>query len=389
MKQLVFFLAILGIAAMSGCKKKELGPIKNDGKAPGPVSNVTVENQPGAAVLTYSIPSDPDLLYVKAKYTGRDGVVREFKSSYYQNSIRLDGFEKPENYTVELVAVDEGENKSTPVTVEVKPLLPPYLFTRSSIMVRVDFGGLRTSYKNPNGGDLAIVVLVLDDRGRYMPFNTSYTDLKEGSFSSRGLKSEPTQFGVFVRDRWNHVSDTLFLTATPLFEKKLNKKLFKPLVLPNDAGLGYGGSVAGVFNDVYDDRGYHTGEPSSLPSWFSFDMGVIAKISRLLWWMRDDGSWLYALHNPRVVEIYGSTNPNPDGSWESWTLLAKHEQIKPSGLPIGQVNNADRQAAAAGETIEFPLDVPPVRYIRFKTLSSWSSGAYSNFPELSVYGQPQ
>ena len=101
--------------------------------------------------------------------------------------------------------------------------------------------------------------------------------------------------------------------------------------------------------------------------------------------MRD--GYYYSLHNPRVVEIWGSNNPNPDGSFDdSWTLLVSHTQIKPSGLPNGQLSQDDIDAAHAGETVTFPLTTPKMRYIRFKTLQNWSNGTYVNFYELMMWG---
>jgi hypothetical protein len=96
--------------------------------------------------------------------------------------------------------------------------------------------------------------------------------------------------------------------------------------------------------------------------------------------------FFYSLHNPRVVEIWGTNTINPDGSYDGWTLLASHTQIKPSGLPEGQLSQDDIDAANAGETITFPLDAPKVRYIRFRTLKNWSNGSYVNFNEIMMWG---
>ena len=122
-----------------------------------------------------------------------------------------------------------------------------------------------------------------------------------------------------------------------------------------------------------------------MPQWFTFDMGVTAKLSRLTWFMRP--GYLYSLHNPKEVEIWGSNNPNPDGSFDdSWILLVSHTQVKPSGLPEGQLSQDDIDAANAGETVVFPLNTPKVRYIRFKTNKNWSNGTYVNFYELMMWG---
>ncbi|MBN9267002.1 MAG: hypothetical protein J0I75_20995, partial [Hyphomicrobium sp.] len=36
-----------------------------------------------------------------------------------------------------------------------------------------------------------------------------------------------------------------------------------------------------------------------------------------------------------LSSIYGSNDPNADGSWDSWTFLRTCEAIKPSGSPAG------------------------------------------------------
>ena len=388
---LISQVGLFALLVIAGCKKAERGPIQNDKRAPAPVSNIQVLNLSGAAKLTYTLPKDPDLLYVKAVYKDDDGTEREFKASNYGNTITLNGFGSAAPYEVKLYAVDEGENASSPVTVTVEPTTPPYLITRHSLEAKVDFGGIKVSYTNPDKGDLAIVVLTKDDRDRLRPYNTAYTNLEAGTFATRGLPSKPTEFGIFVRDRWGHLSDTLQITVTPFLEVELDKKLFKAEVLPGDAKLGYGGSIPNLFNNNYNDAGYHTGDGGVMPSWFTVNLGKKAKISRLVWWMRrQSDQFSYGLHNPRNVEIYGSNNPNPDGSWDnSWTLLAVHEQIKPSGLPLGQVSQADKDAATAGETVEISAQFPAFQYIRFKTLRNWSGGSYVNFLEMALFGQPE
>lgn len=370
------------------CDKKTLGPQVNDGVAPGPVSNVEVENLPGAATLTYTLPGDTDLLYVKAQYTTKNGIVRESKATYYDNKITVVGFADTSAYEVSLYAVDQGENESEPVVVTVHPKEPPYLIVWDSLQTAPDFGGINVAFKNADGNDIAIVLLADDSLGNFVPFNTYYTNLREGNFSTRGFDSVETTFGVYVRDRWNNISDTLMVKLKPFFEMQLDRTKMVGVPLPNDAPLGYGGQIAYLFDGILTNNGYyHTSDDARMPQWFTFDMGVKAKLSRLTWWMRQD--FYYSLHNPRNVEIWGSNDPSSDGSWTNWVLLATHEQIKPSGLPAGQLSQADIDAATAGETVTFPLNSPPVRYIRFKTLRNWSDGTYVNFNEIAMWGQPE
>lgn len=385
MKKILFICIGLMLLVINSCKQDHLGPIEKDSIAPGPVNNASVENLNGAAKITFSLPNDADLLYIKAQYTTKQGVVRETRVSRFNSSLTVVGFGDTDTYAVSLYAVDKSENASAPLIVNVHPLTPPVKLARDSLVITPDFGGLNVKFSNYTEGDLAFVVLANDSLGQFAPVNTNYTKLKKGDFSTRNLPSVKTKFGVFVRDRWGNLSDTLIVTLTPLFEEKLDRTKMKGVVLPTDAPLGYSGNIAGLFDGNTKDGFYHSGDAARMPQWFTYDMGVTAKLSRLTWFMR--GGFYYTLHNPRVVEIWGSNSPNPDGSFDSsWTLLTSYTQIKPSGLPEGQLSQADIDAGDAGETITFPLNIPKVRYIRFKTLKNWSNGTYVNFYEIMMWG---
>lgn len=386
MKKLKWFSGILwALLSFGACKQEALGPAEKDGTAPGPVQNIVVENLNGAAKISYSLPADPDLLYVKAQYTTKKGDIRETKVSRFNSNLTVVGFGDTLAYEVTMYTVDKSENASTPVKVMVHPLTPSVKLVRDSVTLNADFGGIDVHFINHAEENLAIVVLANDSLGQFSPVYTQYTNLSKGDFAVRGLAAVPAKFGVYVRDRWGNLSDTLTITLTPLYEELLDRTKMKGIVLPTDAPLGYDGNINGLFDGNVLDGFYHSGDAARMPQWFTFDMGVTAKLSRLTWFMRDQ--FLYSLHNPRVVEIWGSNNPNPDGSFDgSWILLAQHTQIKPSGLPDGQLSQADIDAAHAGETLTFPLDVPKVRYIRFKTLKNWSNGTYVNFYELMLWG---
>lgn len=60
--------------------------------------------------------------------------------------------------------------------------------------------------------------------------------------------------------------------------------------------------------------------------------------------------------HPKHFELWGSNEPNPDGSFDdSWVLLSEYESVKPSG---GGVNDAltteDQEAAKNGENFIIP-----------------------------------
>ena len=123
-----------------------------------------------------------------------------------------------------------------------------------------------------------------------------------------------------------------------------------------------------------------------MPMWITFDLGVTAQLSRIGLWQRPN-EWIYLQNNVRKFEIWGSINPASDGSWDSWTKIVEHTVIKPSGLPVGQTTQDDKDAAVAGEQMTVPLDAPRVRYIRVKILRTWTDGGYAaNIQLMKFWG---
>src|SRR3546814_2663068 len=85
-------LVSICVLALIACTKEERHiPCEQSDRVPDPLRNVMVENLPGGAKLTYKVPDDPNLLYVKAEFETQ-GEIRNVKASYYENTLRQDGF---------------------------------------------------------------------------------------------------------------------------------------------------------------------------------------------------------------------------------------------------------------------------------------------------------
>lgn len=169
---------------------------------------------------------------------------------------------------------------------------------------------------------------------------------------------------------------------------QLDKSLFRTHKLPTDINDEYGWKLENLWdgNDGTgggDPAGFHTGG-SGLPQWFTIDMGQTAQLDHFRLWQRDNA--LYDVANLKVFEVWGSNDPNPDGSFDnSWTKLETFTSVKPSGLPRGQLSDADRAFARAGEKFTFPAGIPQVKYLRFKVLETWGGTNYIHLLELSFF----
>ncbi|TCC92361.1 hypothetical protein EZ428_11590 [Pedobacter frigiditerrae] len=162
-----------------------------------------------------------------------------------------------------------------------------------------------------------------------------------------------------------------------------DKSLFKEVNLPTDITSEYGWILPHLWdNTTGQDQGFHTGG-SGMPQWFTIDLGQTVTLDNFRLWQRENA--LYDVGNLKVFEVWGSTNPNSNGSWDSWTKLQTFTSVKPSGLPAGQTSDGDKTFAKAGEKFIFPTTIPNVRYIRIKVLQTWGGASYLHLTELTFY----
>lgn len=388
----LFFVSFLWVS----CKEKDMLVYKDDGApAPGPVTNLKLTSTPGGAVITYTLPKDPNLLYVKAVYELKSGVSAEAKSSTYNDTLTIGGYGDTLQHEVKVYTVGKNEKASQPVSITFKPLRPPVYSMFASLSLVETFSGANVSFKNPDEAPLAIVLMAdSTGRGDWAIANTYYTAAPSGSFSVRGFDTTEHKFGVYIRDRWNNKSDTLIKKLKPLYETAIDRSGFKEVQLLGDnyAPHSWSGVTARVmsfmWNNVWnsDNDCFHTktGDPK-MPLSFTFDMGATNLLSRFKFYHRSGSSGAYVGGDPKIFEIWGSNNPSPDGSWGSWQLLGTFNSVKPSGP--GAVTTEDKNfACVQGEDFDFPIDIPPVRYLRFRVLDTWGGFQYIYISELKFWG---
>lgn len=398
MKHIIFkvittvFLVIL----MIGCSEEHyVKPIDND-SMPANITNVSVTPLNGGARISYKLPNDENLRYVKAVYEIRPGVEKEAIASLYTNSLIVDGFSDEKEYEVKLYTVSYGENiSSEPVIVKVTPLISPLKIAYNSLTFEETFGGVTIRFDNNSAASLAVILLA-DSLGTLQEVETFYTKSIKGIFSSRDFPNEQRLFGAVIRDRWGNLSDTVVQLLTPLYEEFIPKDLFKHVPLPTDTYEPHSTAdwhIANLWDERIAPQGgvavFHTKPGSGMPQWFTFDMGRSVQLSRYKLWHRGHSSIVYAyqLGSPKKWEVWGMLEtPDPTGSWDGWTLLMHSDSHKPSGE--GPVTTEDlNYATNLGEDFIFPEGIPPVRYIRIKILETWGYVDYIYLQEISFWGK--
>lgn len=396
-----YFLMLLFwvvIAGLSCSKEKYVGPIDTD-SAPDPVVSATAQPLPGGASITYKLPNDPRLRYVKAVYT-INGQERETIASEFTNTLSVLGFPDTLEHEIKLYSVSKGEQvTNSPVTVKVKPLLPPIMEAFNSLQVKETFGGVKFTFQNSSRAALAVMVITPDNSGKMNVRETYYMNSENGSYSARGFESTKRPFGFVVRDRWGNLSDTLKGDFIPVFEQQIPKTKFAIVNLPTDTNaphlvLGNNYTLDKTWDGKTGDSPtlpiFHTAPGGTLPKWFTFDMGVLVNLSRFKLFHRQPGNThAYQTGDPKYFEVWGSaTAPAADGSWAGWTKLMDCHSYKPSGETNPNVTDEDINfACIRGEDYEFPEGTPAARYLRIKIIETWGSVSYYFIDEMTFWGE--
>lgn len=384
------------IAASCNKELETHSPISNDPTVPAQITDVAVVNGSGKATISYKLPSDPHLLYVKAVYTITTGKQYETKASYYNNSLVVEGFADTLEHEVKLYSVSRSEVQSQPVTVKIKPLTSPIWEVFRSIQITDAFGGYNLTAVNASKANISIIVTKPNVFNEYEIDNNKsvYTNVDSVLSKIRGIDTGSYRFGFLVVDRWGNKTDTMYKVINPIFETQLDPTKFSSLVLPGDAPQVTNGAALQYAWDGklgWPYTSFTNQVPGgSGPHMITFNTGALAKLSRI--WIRPfpEGTRYYYLTTMKRFEIYGSDNPNLNGALDaSWKLLGSYTVKKPSGLPYGTDDANDQATAAAGFNWEIDLAAPKVKYIRIRCLENFAGGTAQSINELKVYGDPR
>ncbi|MET0637327.1 MAG: DUF5000 domain-containing lipoprotein [Chitinophagaceae bacterium] len=413
-KSFLPLLILLALVSAISCSKvsQYKDVISDDKTKPGPVTNIQVINKAGGAIITYDLPLAENILYVQANYKINDQVSRQTKSSYYSDTIIVGGFAKSQDYSVVLYTVSRANVFSDSVVVTVHPDTPPYLDVFTRVEARPDFGGIKINVINALKSNIGVVTISEDKvTGKQEIINQHYSNKDTISYSLRGMDTIPKTFGIYITDEFKNISDTLFTTITPIYEKQMDKSKFSAFDLPTDVESGFGWELPYMWDDNKGSPGYHTEQPILPLVWpavITFDMGQSAKLSRYTIWDRGidgSGNWLWQAGAPQTWTLWGTAQTPVDETLPSgaastrvgevtangWINLGTFQlPAKPSGFPNPQYTNADLDFWNAGFSFDFSLDLPKVRYIRFQCLENASlTNNFFNIAELTFWGDPR
>lgn len=386
-------IMLFSLILIFGCEEEQHGPLSEDGVSPFKIENLQFTPTNGGFDISYDLPTSQDLLYVKAVYENTRGEQVEVKTSAFNNKIIIKGFGDTAEKTVKVYSVDRSGNVSDAVTFSGSPLESPVDIIKGTMTITPDWGGGKFTWTNEGKTPIAIDLFSKNSLGKVELVKTEYTSQSANSVTLRGYESVPTYFSAVVRDRYDNISDTIYAATpnkliTPIFESRLDKTLFKKVVLANDDNWdAWEGDYYYLFDDDKNSI-VHTQGNHPRPSICTIDLGVNVTLSRINVLQRQTAgvNFAYTHGNPKKIVVYGAKElPGQDGNLDDWIKLRECISTKPSGLPIGQNTNEDVAHFEAGDEYTFD-ELIEIRYFRFAVETTWDGSGYIDFSEMTWWG---
>jgi hypothetical protein len=395
-KQMKYYLLLIIALLLSACATEEPGDLV----PPGDVSNVKITSTHGGALFTYDVPDDEDLLFIKAVYTNSKGEETFKVSSYYNQSLEIDGFNDTELHNVVLIAVDRSNNHSTGVAVEVTPLVSHIYLVQESISIAPDLGGVRVSWENIAKKTVFVYLSYMEgaiEQERILSSNNA-----EELFIVRGMDSLDYDIYTQVEDFDGNKTEIEFRAQVkPFFEEKIEKDSWSLLPALSVDGDAWEGLTVNFFDDIIDtketndDNSYfiinrdRNGGILNYPLDIVIDMNKQVVVNRFVVWQRaywyasdgsrDDDYYYYQVENLRSFDIYASNDK------QEWLLIGQFDIGDPKD-DDGNVPSDKIQEAINGHEFELDNTTDPFRYLKFSITSSFGSETNVYGSEITLYG---
>ena len=389
------FLSIFlfSLILIISCEENESG----DTVAPGSITIENIVPTNGGGIISYSLPGDSDILFVRAEYTNSLGDDVYRVSSSHNNSVEIDGLNQDTPINVRLYVVDESQNISDPTEVEFTPL-PSFIYlVQESISISPELGGVRIEWENIAEKTVYVHLHIVNGDDEEIRILSS--DKEFENISVRGLESVETTFLTKVEDFDGNITDLEEkATISPLFEEMIDKSTWTLVDNLSVNGNAWEGSTVNFWDDVVDTAAANS-DNSYFIIWRDQNGGVLnwpldivinlnknVQVHRFKVWQRAfwyNGPtgipYYYQEENMRSFDLFASNNA------QDWTLLGQFDIGDPSDQD-GNISQDFIDAAAEGHDFDLEGVSDAFRYLKFSITSNFGSDTYVHGSEITLWG---
>ena len=385
-------ILLMLISIVVSCESED----KKDTTPPGELTITSTEATYGGAIISYRLPNDDDILYVRADYTNGKGEAVFRTVSKHVNQIEVSGFVVEQDVTVSLTVVDENQNKSKAVEHEIRPLQSFIYLVQESIEIVPDLGGVQVSWENIEEKTVFIYLHIADGDEEETRILSS-SNATENIFV-RGLEAKELGFSTKVEDFDGNITSLIDEGYyTPLFEEKINKDTWTLVSNLSIDGNAYEGATVNFWDDVVDtfetnsDNSYfiiNRNDNGGVLRWpldIVIDLNKKVKINRFKVWQRAfwyngpaDQPYYYQSENLRSFDLFVSMDKS------EWALLGSFQIEEPTN---GDISQALLDEAVAGHNFNLDEISPEFRYLKFSITSNFGSDSFCHGSEISLFGR--
>lgn len=390
----IYFLSIFIFITILSCSKNE----DSDTTPPGIVSNISVTPINGGGVISYTLPSDDDISYVRAVYTNSQGEEVYRVSSKYNTTIEVNGLNQTTSVQVSLYVVDENENTSEAVVIDFIPLESFIFLVQQSIEITPDLGGVKITWENISSKTVFVYVHILNGSEETVRILSSNNE--QELLFIRGLESVEMTFSTKVEDFDGNITDLEEKgTFTPLFEELIDKSTWTLVSNQSMNGNAYEGRTVNFWDDVVDtvdtnsDNSYFIATRENNGGSLNFPLDIVinlnkdVKIQRFKIWQRAywyNGPspiqpYYYQEENIKTFNLYASN----DG--QTWNLLGEFDIGDPRDAS-GNIPATAIQEATDGHDFSLNNISEQFSYLKISFTSNFGSTQILVGSEITLFG---
>ena len=389
-KAVLFILFIF--AAIISCSDQE----DLDTSPPGMLSNVSVIPTNGGGIISYTLPSDDDILYVKAVYTNSQGAEVFRVSSKYNSTIEVNGLSQSTPVNVKLFVVDVNENISETVAIDFTPLESFIFLVQESIQITPDLGGVKITWENIASKTVFVYVHILEGADEDIRILSSNNP--QESIFIRGLPPSEISISTKIEDFDGNITELEEKgTYIPLFEEKIDKSTWTLVSGQSINGNAYEGRTVNFWDDVVDtvetdaDNSYfiatrdNNGGSLNFPLDIVIDLNKNVKIQRFIVWQRaywyqgGGVTYHYQEENIKSFNLYASSDA------QTWSLLGEFDIGDPRN-GAGEIPAPAFQEAIDGHEFSLENTSEVFRYLKFQITSNYGSTQITVGSEITLFG---
>ena len=389
-KAVLFLLFIF--AAIISCSDHE----GLETSPPGILSNVSVTPTNGGGIISYTLPSDDDILYIKAVYINSQGAEVFRVSSKHNTSVEITGLSQLTPVNVKLFVVDVNENISETVAIDFTPLESFIFLVQESIQITPDLGGVKITWENIASKTVFVYVHILegaDENIRILSSNNA-----QESIFIRGLAPSEISISTKIEDFDGNITELEEKgTYTPLFEEKIDKSTWTLVSGQSINGNAYEGKTVNFWDDEVDtvetdaDNSYfiatrdNNGGSLNFPLDIVIDLNKNVKIQRFIVWQRaywyqgGGVTYHYQEENIKSFNLYASSDA------QTWSLLGEFDIGDPRN-GAGEIPATAFQEAIDGHEFSLENTSEAFRYLKFQITSNYGSTQITVGSEITLFG---